>query len=200
MGDAFNLILIDGDVRRRAAISHTLSSGRIHVEPFETIAEIAASWPRAGIILIHDDPGVITKLVGQMGRGGEWFPIIAFSEAPSASQVVEAILAGAVDYINWPFDAPELLAALERTETRARGLGSARLRESIARSRIEKLTGREREVLGCVANGMSNRKIGERLSISPRTVEIHRANMLNKLGANHTSEAIRIAIEAELAT
>lgn len=198
MGDAFNLILIDGDLRRRAAISHTLSSGRIHVEPFETIAEIAASWPRAGIVMIHDEPGAITELIRQMGRCGEWFPIIAYNETPAASQVVEAILAGAIDYIAWPFDAAELLATLERTETRAHGLGNARLRETIAKSRIEKLTDREREVLGCVANGMSNRRIGERLSISPRTVEIHRANMLNKLGANHTSEAIRIAIEAEL--
>ena len=47
-----------------------------------------------------------------------------------------------------------------------------------------------------VAAGMSNRTIGEKLEISPRTVEIHRANMLTKMGANHTSEAIRIAIEA----
>ncbi len=72
------------------------------------------------------------------------------------------------------------------------------MREAIARSRIERLTRREREVLAGVADGLSNRLIGEKLSISPRTVEIHRANMLNKMGANHTSEAIRIAIEASL--
>ena len=53
-------------------------------------------------------------------------------------------------------------------------------------------------MLGGVASGLSNRLIGEKLSISPRTVEIHRANMLHKLGANHTSDAIRIAIEAAL--
>ena len=68
----------------------------------------------------------------------------------------------------------------------------------MARARVERLTRREREVLGGVASGLSNRLIGEKLSISPRTVEIHRANMLNKLGANHTSDAIRIAIEAAL--
>ena len=73
-----------------------------------------------------------------------------------------------------------------------------RLREARARSRVQKLTRREREVLTGVAAGLSNRLIGEKLSISPRTVEIHRANMLNKMGANHTSEAIRIAIEASL--
>ena len=68
----------------------------------------------------------------------------------------------------------------------------------MARSRVQRLTKREREVLAGVADGLSNRLIGERLAISPRTVEIHRANMLNKMGANHTSEAIRIAIEASL--
>ena len=63
---------------------------------------------------------------------------------------------------------------------------------------MQKLTRREREVLEGVADGLSNRMIGERLRISPRTVEIHRANMLNKMGASHTSEAIRIAIEASI--
>jgi len=63
---------------------------------------------------------------------------------------------------------------------------------------VQKLTRREREVLAGVAAGLSNRLIGEKLAISPRTVEIHRANMLNKMGASHTSEAIRIAIEAAL--
>ena len=63
---------------------------------------------------------------------------------------------------------------------------------------MQKLTRREREVLEGVADGLSNRLIGEKLRISPRTVEIHRANMLNKMGASHTSEAIRIAIEASL--
>jgi DNA-binding NarL/FixJ family response regulator len=74
------------------------------------------------------------------------------------------------------------------------------LREAVARSRIERLTPREREVLSGVAGGLSNRAIAEQLAISPRTVEIHRANMLQKIGANHTSEAIRVAIEAALIT
>ncbi len=58
--------------------------------------------------------------------------------------------------------------------------------------------GKAASVLGRLAVGMSNRLIGEQLDISPRTVEIHRANMLTKIGAQHTSEAISIAIEASL--
>jgi len=77
-------------------------------------------------------------------------------------------------------------------------IGSLRLREARARRSVDKLSRREREVLAGIAGGLSNRRIGEQLSISPRTVEIHRANMLTKMGANHTSDAIRIAIEAAL--
>jgi FixJ family two-component response regulator len=89
-----------------------------------------------------------------------------------------------------------LNAALARAINQTEVAGNTKLREVMARSRLDRLTKREREVLDGVASGLSNRLIGEKLAISPRTVEIHRANMLNKLGANHTSEAIRIAIEA----
>lgn len=195
-----NLILIDSDLRRRAAISHALSPARIHVEPFETIEEIAASWPRSGVILLHDDAGATARLVARMAEAGEWFPVIAFAQEPQPEQVVQAILDGAIDYIAWPFDADKLADVIDRAHARAESMGNAKLREAMARARIEKLTNREREVLDGVASGLSNRLIGEKLAISPRTVEIHRANMLNKLGANHTSEAIRIAIEASLIT
>jgi len=176
-----------------------LSTSNIHVEPFESIKELTRSWPRAGIILLHHEDDVITRLIEEMARYGEWFPIIAFSDAPGTSRIVEAILDGAIDYIAWPIDGAGLAATLDRAMDRTERIGNAKLREVMARSRIDKLTRREREVLNGVASGLSNRLIGERLSISPRTVEIHRANMLNKLGANHTSEAIRIAIEADLA-
>lgn len=193
-----NLILIDGDMRRRAAISHALSAGGIHVEPFENTSELAASWPRSGVVLIHDEDGTIEDLIDSMARHGEWFPIIAFAEEPSPQRIVQAILDGAIDYIAWPIAPTELTDGLAKAIARAEGLGNAKLREVMARARVDRLTRREREVLGGVASGLSNRLIGEKLSISPRTVEIHRANMLNKLGANHTSDAIRIAIEASL--
>jgi two-component system, LuxR family, response regulator FixJ len=199
MGFAVNLILVDSDSRRRAAISHALSGSNVHVEPFESISELAQSWPRSGIVLLHDEKGATAQLIETMARHGEWFPIIAFSAEPDTSRIVDAVLDGAVDYLAWPIDGHALLAALERASERADGIGDARLRAVTARARIDKLTRRERQVLSGVASGLSNRLIGERLEISPRTVEIHRANMLNKLGANHTSEAIRIAIQAGLA-
>lgn len=193
-----NLILIDRDTRRRAAISHALSAADMHVEPFENIRELTMAWPRAGVVLIHDQEGVIDDLIENMAIHGEWFPIIAFSEEPAAQRIVQAVLDGAIDYISWPLEPDELVTSIHRAVDRADGVGNAKLREIMARARVDRLTRREREVLGGVASGLSNRLIGEKLSISPRTVEIHRANMLHKLGATHTSDAIRIAIEASL--
>ncbi|VWX53075.1 hypothetical protein NOVOSPHI9U_420318 [Novosphingobium sp. 9U] len=156
------------------------------------------AWPRSGVIMIHDEAGTIPDLIEKMATDGEWYPIIAFCEEPSPRQIVQAVLDGAVDYVAWPISAEDLNDTLARAIDKSEGAGNTKLREVMARSRLDRLTKREREVLDGVASGLSNRLIGEKLSISPRTVEIHRANMLNKLGANHTSEAIRIAIEAAL--
>jgi two-component system, LuxR family, response regulator FixJ len=150
------------------------------------------------VLLVHDTGDAIADLITHMSHTGDWLPIIAFAEQPATRRIVEAVLQGAVDYLVWPFAELQLAESMDVAEDRARSVAGAKLREAVARSRVERLTRREREVLAGVAGGLSNRLIGEKLSISPRTVEIHRANMLNKMGANHTSEAIRIAIEASL--
>jgi DNA-binding CsgD family transcriptional regulator len=67
-----------------------------------------------------------------------------------------------------------------------------------ARARIGMLSPREREVLDWLAEGLSNKAIARELSISPRTVEIHRANMMEKLGAGHAADAVRLRMEAKL--
>ena len=193
-----NIFLVDGDVRRRAAISHCLAQNPIHVEPFESIQELIGRWPRNGLLLIHDEGSAISKLLNQMGVAGHWLPVIGYAEQPTTRMIVRAVLEGAIDYIAWPFDGAQIVSVVEDAQSRVEIFGSVKLREALARSRVDRLTKREREVLSGVAGGLSNRLIGEKLSISPRTVEIHRANMLTKMGANHTSEAIRIDIESAL--
>ncbi|MCB2074851.1 MAG: LuxR family transcriptional regulator [Novosphingobium sp.] len=198
MGQGFHIVLVDGDTRRRAAITHRLSDKGIHVEPFEALSELVRGWPQSGVIFVCDEDDAIDELMTLMGSTGKWFPVVAFSEAPSPRQIVEAVQSGAVDYVSWPFEDLELTTCLERTRSQAESLGPAKLREAMARSRIEQLSGREREVLSAVASGLSNQLIANQLGISCRTVESHRANILNKIGATHISEAIRVAIEASL--
>ena len=198
LSSAHSVVLVDSNFRRRAAISHCLAGTAIHVEPFESVAEMTRRWPHGTILLVGDEDETIHDLFAAMTESGRWLPIVAYAPEPSIPRVVRAVLAGALDYLDWPFGEAEVRAAISLAEISGAGIGSAKLREAMARSRVQRLTRREREVLAGVADGLSNRRIGERLEISPRTVEIHRANMLNKMGASHTSEAIRIAIEASL--
>ncbi len=193
-----SIVLIDSNFRRRAAISHNLAGTDLHVEPFESVEEMTRRWPHGALLLVGDEDAMLHDLFAAMAESGRWLPVVAYAEEPSIPRVVRAVLAGALDYLDWPFGESEVRAALSVAEIGGSGIGNVKLREAMARSRVQKLTRREREVLAGVADGLSNRRIGERLEISPRTVEIHRANMLNKMGASHTSEAIRIAIEASL--
>ncbi|MGH6785311.1 MAG: response regulator transcription factor [Novosphingobium sp.] len=190
--------LLDADSRRRAAITQLLFQRGVYVEPFEAVGEVVARWPTGGALLVHDADAAVTRLVAAMTETGQWLPIVAYAEGPDTAQVVRAVLDGAIDYLAWPCETDAVMEAVAGAEAAARAAIGLKLREARARSRLRKLTRREREVLAGVADGLSNRLIGERLAISPRTVEIHRASMLAKMGAQHTSEAIRIAVEASL--
>ena len=195
MSDFPQISLIDSDDRRRAAVSHTLAGNNIHVEPFDGIGEFLAHIPKSGMVLMHDDNNTIIDLMNAMFENGKWLPVVGFHESPSTDMIVEAVQKGAIDYIAWP-PTDDIVATLDRAYSKAGWMSGTKQREAVARSKVSRLSRRERQVLTGVADGLSNRMIAERLSISPRTVEIHRANMLTKMGANHTSEAIRIAIEA----
>lgn len=198
MEQAHSIVVVDDDFRRRAAISHCLMGTGIHVEPFESVGEMLQCWPRGTVALIADDGDAVQTMIAAMVQNGQWLPLVAYGQDPVIPRVVRAVLAGALDYLDWPIGEAEVRTAIMLAEQSGAAIGNARLREAMARSRMQKLTRREREVLSGVADGLSNRLIGQRLQISPRTVEIHRANMLNKMGASHTSEAIRIAVEATM--
>ena len=147
MGHTDILILLDGDFRRRAAISHCLAGTGIHVEPFEDLGELSRNWPRDGVILAYDEGDTVPRLIERMTEAGNWLPLIAFAEAPGTTCVVQAVLHGAIDYLQWPFGESEVRSALAVAEESRDALGSAKLREAMARSRIQRLTPREREVL-----------------------------------------------------
>jgi two-component system response regulator FixJ len=190
------IFLVDGDVRRRASISHCLSHCAIHVEPYENAIELRGHVTDSGLVLVHDAMDEIVDAIECMREAGIWLPVIGFSEQPDPRVVATAIHDGAVDYLAWPFGEQEVVDALNDAVARAEVIGGRRSREYLAKKRVDRLSKREREVLRSVANGLSSQKIAEQLEISPRTVEIHRSNMLSKMGANNTSEAIRLAVEA----
>jgi len=77
-----NLLLVDGDVRRRAAISHCLAGSGLHVEPFEEPRELFSRWPGDGVLLVHDSDNAVGAMIAHMSQTGDWLPVIAFAEHP----------------------------------------------------------------------------------------------------------------------
>lgn len=124
-------------------------------------------------------------------------PVIVMSGSGDVATAVEALKGGASDFIEKPFRKPVLLdalhAAILKPENDALADGS-----EAARKRLEVLTPRERDVLHGLARGCSNKVIAYELGISPRTVEIHRARMMNQLGVRSLPHALRLAFAAGL--
>ncbi|GAA0768456.1 hypothetical protein GCM10009076_28710 [Erythrobacter ramosus] len=171
-----------------------------HCEVYGDLSELAVHPPREGIIIARDtaEEGGVGITLDRLGRLGIWLPLIAVDAQPRPGRIVEAIKAGALDYLALPLDPERFTRCLVRIEKEAEQFGVARRRMIEARDRISTLSAREREVLDWLAEGSSNKVIARELDISPRTVEIHRANMMMKLGARHAAEAVRLKLEARL--
>ena len=194
------LHFIDPSTRHRAELARVGFALGHHSEVYTDLSELSTHPPRDGIVIARDMPaeGGLPVILDRLGRLGIWLPVIAVDEDPSPRRIVEAIKAGALDYLSLPLDPNRLERCLLRIEKEAETFGEARRRMIEARDRIETLSAREREVLDWLAEGSSNKTIARELDISPRTVEIHRANMMSKLGARHAAEAVRLKLEAQM--
>jgi two-component system, LuxR family, response regulator FixJ len=128
---------------------------------------------------------------------GVSLPVILMTGHGDVSTAVRAMKAGAFDFMEKPFDDERLLAAIERALRAARE-ASRDWEATDASRRIASLSRRERQVLDGLVAGHPNKVIAGELGISTRTVEVHRARMLERLGTRHTAEAIRLAVMATL--
>lgn len=192
--------IVGGNARFRAQLSRLVFAMSHHAELYETAEELVQHQPRDGIMVL-DDPGTPDWAPGtirMLDDAGIWLPIIAVSEQPASARVVEAIKAGVLDYLSTPLESARFGEALVRVSEEAVVQNRIRRRMIEARGRLSVLSAREREVLDLLAAGSSNKAIARDLEISPRTVEIHRANMMGKLGARHAADAVRVRLEAKI--
>lgn len=127
-----------------------------------------------------------------LGERGITLPLIMISGYGEVGAAVTAMRHGAVDFIEKPFDADLLVARIDEALARSAAQSAEREHQAAVAARLAALTPKEREVAGLVVAGSSSRDIAERLGISVRTVENHRANILDKLQAASTVELVNL--------
>jgi two-component system response regulator FixJ len=137
------------------------------------------------------------ELLGRIKEVGFSGPVIVMTAHGDISTAVRAMKAGAFDFIEKPFDDQALLAVIGAGLEKGDSLGIEST-AAAAYARIASLTAREREVLQLLMAGKPNKAIARELGLSPRTVEIHRARLMQRLEVSSLAEAVRLAIHAEL--
>jgi len=180
--------LLDGE---RYAV-HTYASG----EDFLARIEAGAGRP-ACVILDIRMPGISgVEVHEQLSRRGADTPVIFVTGHGDVPMAVDAIKRGAFDFIEKPFSETKLMAIIERAlEEDARRAGACSAQSGIAQ-RLAKLSPREKEVLDLVIAGKMNKTIADAMNISIKTVEAHRAKVMDKMGARSLAELVQLVVQA----
>lgn len=134
------------------------------------------------------------ELLHGLRHEGICIPAIVISGHGDVPMAVQAMKAGAIDFIEKPFEDEVLVEAIKRAAEEIDRIAAEDL--TAINRRLTALTEREREVLGGVVAGLPNKTIAYELEISPRTVEVHRANVMAKMGARSLPELVRMALSA----
>ena len=201
MGDNGRVIhLVDDDEAIRRSAGFMLKTSGYLVKSYPSGVELlkqARQLDGGCILLDVRMPGMDGLEVQRELRGrGISLPVIVMTGHGDVNVAVQAMKAGAVDFIEKPFEKATLLQAIDEGFSRIEHSQRSEARAQEAQVRLEALTGRERDVLHGLVRGLPNKTIAYDLGISPRTVEIHRANLMAKLKVASLSEALRIAFAA----
>jgi FixJ family two-component response regulator len=186
------IIVVDDDVAIRDSLSAALQLEGYGVETFSDGAVFlkAAQSRSAGAVLldVHMPGRSGLDILRDLKREEYAPPVIVITGRGDVPMAVEAIKAGAFDFIEKPFQFELLLTQIKAAISRQTNEQSIDLKAAFG----ESLTQREREVLREIASGASSKEAGRLLHISPRTVEVHRARIMRKLGARNAADLMRI--------
>ncbi|MBX3661148.1 MAG: response regulator transcription factor [Burkholderiales bacterium] len=187
--------LIDDDAAVRDSLALLIGTVGLRVQPWASPQDFMAQFDRAGIGAIVLDvrmPGIsgLTVLEKLVAEGVDQ-PVIMLTGHGTVEMCRRAFKSGAAEFLEKPVDDQKLLDALQsavqqhvRSRERSRD-------DRDARERYARLSAREREVLGLIVAGLTNKEIGRALQVSPRTVETHRASLFAKLDAESLAQLIR---------
>lgn len=199
MNNAPSICIVDDDNDIRTSLRLLLEAADFTVRDYATAAEFLDGdvFHAACVIADLAMPGMDgLTLQREVVRRRSDLPVVILSGHGEVDLAVKAMKAGAVDFLEKPVDVEALLTAIRRAiaigeETRAR---SAEMRN--ARRLLDLLTPREQHVLDELVAGQSNKAAAQKLGISPRTVEVYRAQIMNKLKVKSLSDLVRITLTA----
>ncbi|PNG26671.1 response regulator FixJ [Methylocella silvestris] len=196
MADAVIHLIDDDEAVRRALAFLLMASGyavRVYESATVFVEGLGDAQPGCVVTDVRMPEVDGIKLLHLMKASRSGLPVIVMTGHADVPLAVEAMKAGAVDFLEKPFDDESLLAAIRLALDRQTHDAQIEVEFAAIRARLENLSPREREVLDGLVAGQPNKTIAYDLKISPRTVEVHRANVMTKMGAASLSELVRMA-------
>ena len=191
--------VVDDDEAVRDSVAFLLRSAQIEVEIYESgVAFLGKAAGATGCVVtdvrMPEMSGI--DLMRRLKELGITLPVIVMTGHGDVPLAVEAMKAGAADFIEKPFNDETMLTAVRAALARGEAVGKRDAERAEIEQRLYSLSGREHEVLLGLVRGHPNKIIAHELGISPRTVEIYRANVMTKMDAPSLSDLVRMALIA----
>jgi RNA polymerase sigma factor (sigma-70 family) len=192
------IYIVDDDAAVRDSLSLLLGLHSYQTQTFASAEDFLAAWQpeRNGCLLLDlKMPGMDgLALQARLNVLGSHLPLVVITAHGDVAAARAALKAGALDFLEKPIDDVLLLELVSEVMTRAREATVSAIHTVDLDERMARLTQREREVMELAADGLNNREIAARLAISPRTVEVYKARMMEKMQVRRLSELIRLLL------
>jgi len=194
------VFVVDDDEAMRSSLKWLIESMGMHVETYDSAQGfLDAYFPgRAGCLLLDVRmPGMSgLELQAYLARREQRIPVIIITGHGDVSMAVKAMKNGAVDFIEKPFDDEALIVSIRNALQHDEKQRTLRSQRADITARMSELTPRENEVMAMVTDGKSNKEIAAALGVSAKTVEVHRARVMDKMRADSLAELVRMVMIA----
>jgi two-component system, LuxR family, response regulator FixJ len=194
--------VIDDDEALRDSLTFLLRTARLDVQSYPSAMAFLEALPEAKLSCVITDvrmPGMSgIDLLRRLRERKISVPVIVITGHGDIPLAVEAMRIGAIDFLEKPFDDEVLIASVKTALRHKEGEVMRHGERAEIEGRLAALSNRERDVLGGLVAGRANKQIAFDLGISPRTVEIYRANLMSKMQAGSLSDLVRMALIAEI--